>query len=320
MAYYYQIVCHTNRGYYWPDGSSSSLKVQESATNRATIQPDSTWSAGLRYLSGTLKGWSRTQGGTTAITSFTATITSQSESNPTQIHVYTIWTLNTYTFRFKRTDKVKSAELYVDNVKKLSLTTSYQSIAVTDNNQVELRNIALASSNAKMPFLLYSSRTADMAEHSSLTIDSTTKVVFKAGSDSVGWEASHNSNYYWSLTSSPGVLPPFYWNSASTDASLIKQYEPIANMTASRWNALLKRIQEISEAYGIQTYLYTVSRGDTIYSDDFNDARSAILNLTGHGTLPAAQASGNPVKASLFQGNESLKSALNAATLYYNTN
>lgn len=318
MAYFYQIVCHTTRGYYWPNSSSSSLKVQESATKQVTIKPDSTWSAGLRYLSGTLKGWARTQGGTTAITSFTATITSQSESSPTKIHVYTIWTLNTYTFKFKRTDKIKSAELYVDNVKKLSLTTSYQNVAITDDNQVELRNITLASFDAKMPFLLYYSSTASMVEYGYSRITGTTSVVFAAGSDAVGWQGSHNSSYYWSLTSSPGVLSPFYWNSASTDASLIKQHEPIANMTANRWNSFLKRIRELAEAYGVNTSLYNVTRGDTIYSDDFNDARSVILQLSGHSALPTAQVSGNPVKASLFQGNESLKSALNAAILYYN--
>ena len=46
--------------------------------------------------------------------------------------------------------------------------------------------------------------------------------------------------------------------------------------------------------------------------------RTAIMNRSGYGTIPAAQSSGNAVKAALFEGSGSLKTALNAAITHYN--
>lgn len=110
----------------------------------------------------------------------------------------------------------------------------------------------------------------------------------------------------------------FYWDSASTDASLIKAGQPVSNLTATRWNKLLAKIKELAEAEG-GSYSYSgVSSGSTIYAATFNAVRTAISNRTGYGTLPAAQSKGNNVKAALFEGSGSLKSALNAAINHYN--
>lgn len=80
----------------------------------------------------------------------------------------------------------------------------------------------------------------------------------------------------------------------------------------------MSKIQELAEAEG-GSYSYSrVSSGATIYASSFNAVRTAISNRTGHGTLPAAQAKGNEVKAALFEGSGSLKSALNAAINHYN--
>ncbi len=110
----------------------------------------------------------------------------------------------------------------------------------------------------------------------------------------------------------------FYWKSKSEDESLIAADQPISNMTATRWNRFKAKIAELAEAEG-GSYSYSdVATGDTFYATEFNEVRTAIMNRSGYGTLPAAQASGKAVKASLFEGSGSLKTALNAAITHYN--
>ena len=110
----------------------------------------------------------------------------------------------------------------------------------------------------------------------------------------------------------------FYWDSASTDANLIAAGQPISNMTASRWNRFKAKIAELAAAEGDSYRYSTVASSDTFYATEFNEVRSAIMNRSGYGTLPAAQPSGNEVKASLFESSGSLKTALNAAITHYN--
>ena len=110
----------------------------------------------------------------------------------------------------------------------------------------------------------------------------------------------------------------FYWSSASTDASLIAAGQPISNMTAARWNRFKAKIAELAAAEGGSYSYSTVASGNTFYATEFNSVRTAIMNRSGYGTLPAAQASGNEVKASLVEGRGSLKTALNAAITHYN--
>lgn len=110
----------------------------------------------------------------------------------------------------------------------------------------------------------------------------------------------------------------FYWNSASTDASLITAGQPISNMTAARWNRFKAKIAELAEAEGGSYNYSAVTSGDTFYATEFNSVRTAIMNRRGYGTLPAAQSSGNAIKAALFEGSGSLKTALNAAITHYN--
>ena len=78
------------------------------------------------------------------------------------------------------------------------------------------------------------------------------------------------------------------------------------------------KIAELAEAEGGSYSYSTVVSGDTFYATEFNSVRTAIMNRSGYGTLPAAQSSGNAVKASLFEGSGSLKTALNAAITHYN--
>lgn len=115
-------------------------------------------------------------------------------------------------------------------------------------------------------------------------------------------------------------IDPFYWDggSGTRDSSIIATGLPVSNITAERWNRLKAKVKEISTAKGV-TYSYTeVSKGDAITSTEYNGVRNAIYNVPGHGTLPPAKARNTQILASLFNGTQSLKSALNAAIISYN--
>lgn len=110
----------------------------------------------------------------------------------------------------------------------------------------------------------------------------------------------------------------FYWNTSTWDAANIKKGQPISNLSAVRWNRFKAKIQELAAAEGGAYSYASVVSGGTIYATEFNGVRTAITGRSGYGTLPAAQSKGDAVKAALFEGNGSLKSALNAAITHYN--
>ena len=115
----------------------------------------------------------------------------------------------------------------------------------------------------------------------------------------------------------------FYWNVSDTaDASLIAKGKPVTNITATRWNNLLAKIKELSDAVGVSFSYTTVSSGSQITAARFNAARTGLANIkTKLGTttvLPAEQYSGYTVYATLFVGNGSIKGALNALIGVYN--
>ena len=115
-------------------------------------------------------------------------------------------------------------------------------------------------------------------------------------------------------------IDPFYWDggNGTKDSSIIATGLPVTNITAERWNRLKAKVKEISAAKGV-TYSYAkVSKGDGITSTEYNGVRNAIYNVPGHGTLPPAKARNTQILASLFNGTQSLKSALNAAIISYN--
>lgn len=116
----------------------------------------------------------------------------------------------------------------------------------------------------------------------------------------------------------------FYWDGASgeNDAALIAKGQPVSNITATMWNNLLAKIKELADACGASFSYTTVSSGDGITAARFNVARTGLANInTALGaatTLPAAQASGNTVYATLFNGTTSIKGALNELIGVYN--
>lgn len=98
---------------------------------------------------------------------------------------------------------------------------------------------------------------------------------------------------------------PTNWSWAST----IAKGEPI-KITAVEWNNFCTRINEFRTYKGLTTYNFTtVSKGTLISATIVNQARTAINDITGHGTLPSTAVSGGAITASFFN---TLKNALNA--------
>lgn len=116
----------------------------------------------------------------------------------------------------------------------------------------------------------------------------------------------------------------FFWNGSDTaDASMIAKGKPVKTaITAARWNNLLAKIKELSDAVGVSFSYTTVISGSEITAARFNAARTGLSNIkTALGTttvLPAVQSSGSIVYATLFTGNGSIKGALNALIGVYN--
>lgn len=115
-------------------------------------------------------------------------------------------------------------------------------------------------------------------------------------------------------------IDPFYWDgrNGTTDSSIIASGLPVSNITAERWNRLKAKVKEISEATG-GSYTYSnVSSGSLITAAEYTVVRNAISKVKSHGTLPPSKSAGDKIMASLFNGTQSLKSAVNTAIISYN--
>lgn len=146
-----------------------------------------------------------------------------------------------------------------------------------------------------------------------------------SGATSAAWDVdgyvtvgSTDSTYYavWQKKS----IALFYWQDATWDPANMIKGKPISNLTATRWNNLLAKVEEVVKASGGSGSLTGVTSGSPILASTFNGAINVIKILDGYGTLPSTQNPGNEIKASLFEGSVSLKSALNTAITHYNTN
>lgn len=93
------------------------------------------------------------------------------------------------------------------------------------------------------------------------------------------------------------------WDSTIESGSAI-------TITAVEWNNFCARINEFREYAGLSSYSFTTVRsGTTISATIVNQARTAISEISGHGTLPSAAVSGGVINASFFN---TLVSALNS--------
>lgn len=257
----------------------------------------------------TFVGWGANKTSTTTYdlsVSFTTNVTSS--SNPKEVTVYAIWKKTEFTCHIKIGAGINSASVYVDDVLKSRITDKvYHDITVSYDSTITVKSIAKASGYTR-PYKF------NFYQNSSSTVPTST---LERDTDEPSYTYS-DSRFYAEIVATKSSIDLFYWNTAGTDASLFAAGKPISNLTAARWNKLKAKIKELADAWG-STYTYTeVSTGDAITAVEFNSVRTAINNRAGHGTLPAAQSKGDAIKASLFEGSASLKSALNAAITYYN--
>ena len=93
-----------------------------------------------------------------------------------------------------------------------------------------------------------------------------------------------------------------WWSTISSGSAIA--------ITAAEWNAFTTRINEFREYADLSSYSFTtVSSGTPISYWIVNQARTAISEISGHGSLPSAAVSGGKISASFFN---SLASALNS--------
>lgn len=257
----------------------------------------------------TFKGWGYSSNATQYYTgTIPISATSQDSNDPTIYNLYAIWAKTEYTCYIKIGAGINSASVYVDGALKSDIRDKvYHAITVNYDSTITVSSIAKATGYAR-PYIFKFYQTS-----TSTTPTST----LERDTDTPSYTYS-TSRFYAEITATKSTIDLFYWQNASWDAANIKKGQPISNLTATRWNNLMAKIQELAEAEG-DSYSYSrVSSGATIYAATFNSARSAISNRTGYGTLPSTQSKGDSVKAALFEGSGSLKSAINAAINHYN--
>lgn len=257
----------------------------------------------------TFKGWGYSSNATQYYTgTIPISATSQDSNDPTIYNLYAIWAKTEYTCYIKIGTGINSASVYVDGALKSDIRDKvYHAITVNYDSTITVSSIAKATGYAR-PYIFKFYQTS-----TSTTPTST----LERDTDTPSYTYS-TSRFYAEITATKSTIDLFYWQNSAWDAANIKKGQPISNLTATRWNNLMAKIQELAEAEG-DNYSYSrVSSGATIYASSFNSVRAAISNRTGYGTLPSSQSKGDSVKAALFEGSGSLKSAINAAINHYN--
>ena len=306
-TYYYNVHVFANGGkfsdgssdYYTGVASSSTVSIEYSL-----VGLEKPTRAGYTFL-----GWGYSSNASQYYTdTITISATSQSSGNPTIYNIYAIWEAIEYNAYVKLGAGISSAMVQVDGVSKVDIRDSeYHRVVVNLTSTITITSIGLKSGYEK-PYIVkfYTSSTA-----------TTPTSTMSSSDDTVSYDYT-TSRVYAEIMATKGNIDLFYWDSASTDSLLIANGQPISNMTAARWNRFKAKIAELAAAEGGSYSYSTVASGDTFYATEFNSVRTAIMNRSGYGTLPAPQSSGNAVKAALFEGSGSLKTALNAAITHYN--
>lgn len=308
LTYYYKVHAFANGGYFSSAAETDYLTPRKSS-KVMTLDFDLSTLTTPKRTGYTFKGWGYTSNATTYYTNtIQITVTSTSSSSPTIYNLYAIWEETEYNAYVKLGAGIASAIVQVDGVSKVDIRDSaYHLVVVKLASTITIASIGLKSGYGT-PYTVkfYASATATTPSSSLSSSDFTVSYDYTT------------SRVYAEITATKESIDLFYWSNASTDASLIAAGKPISNMTAARWNRFKAKIAELAEAEGGSYSYSAVAYGDTFYATEFNAVRTAIMNRSGYGTLPAAQASGNAVKASLFEGSGSLKTALNAAITHYN--
>ena len=308
IKYYYKVHAFANGGYF-SSSTETDYYTLLAATREKTFYFDLSTLTTPKRAGYTFKGWGYTSNATTYYTdTIQITVTSTSSSSPTIYNLYAFWEKTEYNAYVKLGAGISSAMVQVDGVSKVDIRDSaYHRVVVNRTSTITIASIGLKSGYGPPYTVKFYASASATTPSSSLSSSGTT----------VSYDYTIN-RVYAEITASKGTIDLFYWNSASTDASLIAKGQPISNMTAARWNRFKAKIAELAAAEGGSYSYSTVAKGDTFYATEFNSVRTAIMNRSGYGTLPAPQSSGNAVKAALFEGSGSLKTALNAAITHYN--
>ena len=308
IKYYYKVHAFANGGYF-SSAAETDYYTLLAATREKTFDFDLSTLKTPKRTGYTFKGWGYTSNATQYYTdTMQITVTSTSSSSPTIYNLYAIWEETEYNAYVKLGAGISSAMVQVDGVSKVDIRDgAYHRVVVNLTSTITIAAIGLKSGYGK-PYIVkfYTSSTATTPTSTMSSSDDTVSYTYMP------------SRVYAEITATKGSIDLFYWSSASTDASLIAAGQPISNMTAARWNRFKAKIAELAAAEGGSYSYSTVAKGGTFYATEFNSVRTAIMNRSGYGTLPAAQSSGNAVEASLFEGSGSLKTALNAAITHYN--
>lgn len=308
IHYYYKVHAFANGGYF-SSSTETDYYTMLAATREKTFYFDLSTLTTPKRAGYTFKGWGYTSNATTYYTdTIQITVTSTSSLSPTIYNLYAIWEETEYNAYVKLGGGISSAMVQVDGVSKVDIRDSeYHRVVVNLTSTITIASIGLKSGYGK-PYTVkfYTSATATTPTSTMSSSDDTVSYTYAT------------SRVYAEITATKKSIDLFYWDSASTDANLIAKGQPISNMTAARWNRFKAKIAELAAAEGGSYSYSTVAKGDTFYATEFNAVRTAIMNRSGYGTLPAAQSSGNTVKAALFEGSGSLKTSLNAAITHYN--
>ena len=308
IKYYYKVHAFANGGYF-SNASETDYLTALKSSKVMTLDFDLSTLTTPTRVGYTFKGWGYTSNATTYYTdTIQITVTSTSSSSPTIYNLYAIWEALEYDAYVKLGAGIASAMILVDGVSKVDVRDSaYHLVVVKMTSTITIASIGLKSGYGTPYTVKFYASASATTPSSSLS--------------SSDYEVSYDyttSRVYAEITATKESIGLFYWKSKSEDESLIAADQPISNMTATRWNRFKAKIAELAEAEG-GSYSYSdVATGDTFYATEFNEVRTAIMNRSGYGTIPAPQASGNAVKASLFEGRGSLKTALNAAITHYN--
>lgn len=308
IKYYYKVHAFANGGYF-SSAAETDYYTPLKSSKVMTLDFDLSTLTTPKRTGYTFKGWGYTSNATTYYTDkIQITVTSTSSSSPTIYNLYAIWEEMEYDAYVKLGAGISSAMVQVDGMSKVDVRDSaYHRVVVKLTSTITIASIGLKSGYGT-PYTVkfYASASATTPSSSLSSSDVTVSYDYTT------------SRVYAEVTATKKSIDLFYWSNASTDASLIAKGQPISNMTASRWNRFKAKIAELAEAEGGSYNYSTVTSGDTFYATEFNSVRTAIMNRRGYGTLPAAQSSGNAIKAALFEGSGSLKTALNAAITHYN--
>lgn len=304
---YYQVHAFANGGQF----SDGTTEYYTDLAASATVSIDFDLSTLKTPSRGgyTFKGWGYRSDATQYYTgTIPISATSQDSNDPTIYNLYAIWAKTEYTCYIKIGAGINSASVYVDGALKSDIRDKvYHAITVNYDSTITVNSIAKATGYARPYIFKFYQTSTSTTPTSTLERDTDTP--------SYSYSASR---FYAEITATKSTIDLFYWQNSTWDAANIKAGQPISNLTATRWNNLMAKIQELAEADG-DSYSYSrVSSGATIYASSFNAVRTAISNRTGYGTLPSSQSKGDSVKAALFEGSGSLKSAINAAINHYN--